>query len=95
MQKRLKREREKAAADEDPLADAIDLDLDHRLEEMLASSARNGKMHPASCDAGRSGPRVTEAQDPEPPQCESAKPSWRRKVITLAKRLAKAADISR
>ena len=95
MQKRLKREREKAAADEDPLADAIDLDLDHRLEEMLASSARNGRMQAASCDAGPSGPRVTEAQDPEPPQCESAKPSWRRKVITLAKRLAKAANISR
>jgi hypothetical protein len=95
MQKRLKREREKAAADEDALADAIDLDLDHRLEEMLASSARNGKMQAAFCDAGPSGPRVTEAQDPEPPQCESAKPSWRRKVITLAKRLAKAANISR
>ena len=95
MQKRLKREREKAAANDDPLADAIDLAIDHRLEEMLASMAQNGRMQPAFRDARPTDPRVTGAQDPTPIHCESAKPSWRRKAITLVKRLAKAADISR
>jgi hypothetical protein len=95
MQKRLKREREKAAANEDPLADAIDPDIDHRLEELLASLAQNGRIQPASRDAGSSGPRVSGSQAPEPIRCESAQPSWRRKVITLVKRLAKAANISR
>lgn len=95
MQKRLKREREKAAAEESPLADANDLVFDHQLEEMLASLASNGRMQSASCDAGAGGPRVTGAQDSEPTHRESAKPSWRRKAITLAKKIAKAANISR
>jgi hypothetical protein len=93
MQKRLKREREKAGAEEDPLASAID--IDHHLEELLASMEQNGRIPPVTRDAGPSGPRVTGAQDPEPIHRESAQPSWRRIVITLAKRLAKAAKISR
>jgi transposase InsO family protein len=95
MQKRLKREREKSAENEDPLAEAIDLVIDHRLEEMLASKAQNGTMQPASRDASPTDSRVTGAPDPTPIHCESAKPSWRRKAITLVKRLAKAANISR
>jgi transposase InsO family protein len=95
MQRRLKREREKAAAEEPPLADANGLVFDHRLEEMLASLPNNGRIQAASGDARPGGPRVSEAQDPEPPHRESAKPSWRRKAITLAKKLAKAANISR
>jgi hypothetical protein len=63
MQKRLKREREKAA-DADTSTDASNLDVDHQLEEMLAFMARNDRMQPASCDARPSGPRVSETQDP-------------------------------
>ena len=95
MQKRLKREREKAAAEEPPLADSADFIFDQQLEKLLASLPNNGRMQPASCDARPSGPRVSETQAPEPPHRESAKPSWRRKVITLAKKIAQAANISR
>jgi transposase InsO family protein len=63
MQKRLKREREKAA-DADTSTDASNLDVDHQLEEMLAFMARNDRMQPASCDARPSGRRVSETQDP-------------------------------
>jgi hypothetical protein len=94
MQRRLKREREEAATDENTLGDASTLDIEQRLEEMLASMANNGRMQLASCDASPSGPRVPETQDPEPPHRESAKPSWRRKAITLAIKFAKAANIS-
>jgi hypothetical protein len=95
MQKRLKRERKEAAAEEDPLVNLRDLDSDHRFEEMLASMTDNGRMQHASYDASPSGPRVPETQAPEPPHRESAKPSWRRKAITLAIKFAKAANISR
>ena len=94
LQQTLKRQREQASEDQAPVADPSEIKTDEPIQKMLASLPTDGTIHGAPHDASAPSACVATAQHPEPIHRESAKPSWRRKAITLAINHAKAANIS-
>ena len=95
LQQALKRQREEEAnADPASSSDANDIDPDEAMQKTLATLPASATIYGVPQDANANSVQVPPAQNPEPPHRESAKPSWRRKAITLVKKLAKAANIS-
>lgn len=94
LQQTLKRKREEANEDEAPVADPSDIEADDAIRKTLALSPTNDIMNGAPQDVLANSARAPTAQHPEPTRGEPARPSWRRKAITLVINLAKAANIS-
>jgi len=95
LQQTLKRQREEANEEDALVADPNEIKTDEAIQKMLASLPADGTIHGAPHDASAPSACVATAQHPEPIHRESAKPSWRRKLITLVINLTKAANISR